>query len=54
MLGFKRNMQPASAQASREIRQAALRMATGKLNENDKKIVCHQKELSSLYVAEWK
>lgn len=54
MLGIKMNMSPASAEASIEIRNSALRKATGNLNDDDLKAIQHQKTVSTKYYAEWK
>ena len=54
MLGFKRNTAPASPEASKEIRQTARRIASGNLNDNDRRAINRQKMISSLYKAEWK
>lgn len=54
MLGYNRNTEPASPAASKEIRAAIHRIATGNLDEKDREILRRQKEVESLYTAEWK
>lgn len=54
MLGFKKNTTPVSVATSAKIRQTAVRIATGKLNESDVAAIERSRESLNRFNVVWK
>lgn len=54
MLGFKKNTTPVCPETSAKIRQTAVRIATGNLNESDVAAIKRSRVALSRYKAVWK
>ena len=53
MLGINKNHTPITGKSATEIRQVALRMATGNLNNEDRATRCRGLEDLNRYKAKW-